>query len=113
MEQGYSLTAAAAKMGFCRNTIKNWADKHEEFLTALKRAKGLRLFKLETDLLEAKDGPTVTSRIFALKNACPDEWRDRQQIEHDTPVDSPLTILARQLAGTALRPREPEGTGGA
>ena len=34
---------------------------------------------LERTLLSADNGPTVTSRIFALKNAAPDEWRDKQE----------------------------------
>ena len=46
--------------------------------------------------------------FFALKNSAPEEWRDKHQVEHDTPLNSPLAVLAQQLAGTALRPREPE-----
>lgn len=50
-----------------------------EFLDSVKGGKGLRLFKLEGDLLLAPDGPTVTGRIFALKNADPAEWSDKRQ----------------------------------
>jgi hypothetical protein len=106
MEQGYSLTAAAARMGFARQTIYNWADQHPEFLDSVNLAKGLRTFKLESDLLAAESGPTVTSRIFALKNAAPDEWREKQSVEHGVSPESPLARLAKELAGTALRPRE-------
>lgn len=82
MEQGFSLTAAAAKIGHHRDTIYEWAKKHPEFSDAIKLARGLRVFKLEADLLSAKDGPNVTSRIFALKNADATEWRDKHDVEH-------------------------------
>jgi hypothetical protein len=77
---------------------------------SLKHAMGLRVFKLETDLLAAPDGPTVTLRIFALKNAAPDEWKDKHDIEHQTPPDDPIRLFAQQLMGTAFRPRLPEPT---
>jgi transposase-like protein len=83
MRQGYSITAAAAQLGFHRDTIYEWASVHPEFSDALKQGRGLRVFKLETDLLSAPDGPTVTARIFALKNAAPDEWRDRHEVKAD------------------------------
>jgi hypothetical protein len=86
------------------------ADKDPEFSDSLKHAMGLRVFKLETDLLAAPDGPTVTSRIFALKNAAPDEWKDKHDIEHNEAADSPLRLLAEQISGIAIRPRLPEPT---
>ena len=82
MGQGYSLTAAAASLNLHRDTIYGWKEKHPEISDIIKMGHGKRAFKLETDLLSAKDGPTVTSRIFALKNAAPDEWRDRVVNEH-------------------------------
>lgn len=85
MALGYSMTAAASQMDVHKDTLTNWAKEHPEFFNALKRAKAKRLFKLETDLLEAKSAPQVTSRIFALKNADPDEWRDKVDHEHAGP----------------------------
>ena len=82
MSQGYSLTAAAALTGFHRQRAYEWEKKYPEFADAIRLAKGLRVAKLETDLLAAKDGPNVTSRIFALKNADALEWRDKQELEH-------------------------------
>lgn len=80
-KQGFSLTAFAGMIGVCRDTISEWAKVHEEFSAAVKRHAGARTHKLESDLLAAPDGPTVTSRIFALKNAAPDEWRDRRELD--------------------------------
>lgn len=31
-------------------------------------------------MLTAENGPQVTSRIFALKNADPEEWRDKTEV---------------------------------
>lgn len=84
MEAGFSKSATAGSLGVCKATFDNWCKEHPEFLCAVKEGEMLRTLKLETDLLSAPDGPTVTSRIFALKNAAPDEWRDRKEIDHTT-----------------------------
>jgi len=80
MRQGFSKTAAAGAIGVDRDTFLNWAREHPDFFGAVKRGEAARTHKLETDLLLAPDGPNVTSRIFALKNAAPEEWREKQVI---------------------------------
>jgi hypothetical protein len=81
MKKGYSRTAACAAIGIHPDTARVWAqdETKPEFSGAVKMGAAHRAHKLETDLLAAPDGPTVTSRIFALKNACPDEWKDKQE----------------------------------
>lgn len=81
MAEGLSLTAAAAELGYHRQRIYEWADTHQELADALKLAKGKRVLKLERDLLALKEGPAVTARIFALKNADPAEWREK--VDHE------------------------------
>lgn len=81
MALGYSKMAAAGNVGVCYNTLKAWMEEHPEFLTAVKRGEAKRTQILEMGLLTAETGPQVTSRIFALKNAAPDEWRDKQHTE--------------------------------
>ena len=81
MRLGYSKTAAAGAIGVDRDTFLNWAKEHPDFFGAVKRGEAARTHKLETDLLLAPDGPNVTSRIFALKNAAPEEWKDKQTLE--------------------------------
>jgi hypothetical protein len=97
MAEGLSITAAAAELGFHRDTIYDWAEKYPIFSDALKRARGKRVLKLERDLLGAADGPTVTSRIFALKNADPGEWRDKHEVSHG--VTPELSTLLSSLDG--------------
>ena len=98
MRSGFSKMAAAGRLGVCYDTLKNWMGEHPEFFAAVKRGEAARTEKLETDLLSAETGPQVTSRIFALKNAAPDEWRDKQHTEHSTPPGRPLQIEAAPAA---------------
>lgn len=81
MASGLSLTAAAASLGFHRDTIYDWAKKNPIFSDALKLARGKRVLHLEKELLDAAEGPRVTARIFALKNADPTEWREK--VDHE------------------------------
>lgn len=92
MGQGFSKTALAGHLKVSRQTLLNWCDAHPEFLGAVKEGEAMRTAKLEHDLLSAPDGPTVISRIFALKNAAPDEWRDRREVENTGKNGGPLVI---------------------
>ncbi len=92
MAQGFSKTATAGKLGVCVNTLKGWTKDNPEFLTAIKDGEAARTAFLEETLLAAPDGPTVTSRIFALKNAAPDEWRDKREHEHTGKDGANLTF---------------------
>ncbi len=84
MATGLSLTAFAGGIGVSRETVNNWQHEHPEFLDAVKAAKAARTRALEMQMLSFENGPAVTARIFALKNADPDEWREKQHIEHST-----------------------------
>lgn len=79
MGKGFSKTAFAGHIGVCRQTILNWTSQHPEFLGAVKRAEAARVTFLEERLINGDTGPRVTSHIFALKNADPDEWRDKRE----------------------------------
>lgn len=95
MGQGFSLTAAAAELGISRETAYAWEREIPEFSDAVKLARGKRTLKLERDLLSASDGPTVTSRIFALKNACADEWREKVTQEQTGANGGPIEMVNR------------------
>lgn len=66
MAEGLSLTAAAAEIGFHRDTVYDWEKKYPEFSDNIKLARGKRQLFLERRLLTANEGPKVTSTIFAL-----------------------------------------------
>ena len=115
MAAGYSKMVAAGNIGVCYNTLKAWMVDHPEFLTAVKRGEAKRAAKLEQDLLEAETGPKVTSRIFALKNAAPDEWRDKVvsevvgkddgPVKHEVTSDPAFARIADRLTAIEQRSR--------
>jgi hypothetical protein len=102
MAMGYSLTATAGIMGFNRATFSDWIEKFPDFAASVKNAQCLRAFKLETDLLNACDGPTVTSRIFALKNAAAEE----DDLNSQDDASTPLSRLYDAICGSKFQPVE-------
>jgi hypothetical protein len=94
-----SLTAFAGGIGVARSTINEWINNHPEFSEAVKQHQAARTRYLEESMLSAEQGPRVTARIFALKNAAPDEWKDKTEVQHT--VDEALAarlLAARQRA---------------
>ncbi len=82
MATGLSLAASAAELGFHRQRVYEWMDRHPEFADTVKLAQVKRQLFLERRLLSAEAGPVVTSTSFALKNAGPEDWRDKREVEH-------------------------------
>jgi len=97
METGLSLTAAAAENDVHRQRVYEWAERYPEFADAVKIGMAKRQAWLEKRLLSADTSPVVTSSIFALKNAGPADWRDKQEIEHG--VSTEVSELLGQLNG--------------
>ncbi|MHC5307523.1 hypothetical protein [Bartonella sp. LJL80] len=82
MSTGLSLAAAAAEIGIHRQRVYEWVDRHPEFADTVKLAQVKRQAFLEKRLLnDAATGPVVTSTIFALKNAGPEDWRDKRELD--------------------------------
>lgn len=94
-EEGLSLTAFAGIIGVSRDTVNEWTRQHDEFSDAVKIHRAKRVSYLERTLLSSEQGPRVTARIFALKNADPENWSDTQRIEHSGSVAVDHTIAAR------------------
>lgn len=81
MGRGLSLTAFAGEIEVARSTINVWMAEHPEFSEAVKVGTAKRVLYLEKRLIDGDTGPRVTSHIFALKNADPEEWRDKREHE--------------------------------
>lgn len=81
MGQGLSLTAFCGMVGISRQTANVWKEKHPEFAEAVQIGQAMRTLYLEKGLLETENGPKVQARVFALKNASPEEWRDIRSTE--------------------------------
>jgi transcriptional regulator with XRE-family HTH domain len=79
MAKGFSLTAFAGEIGVARETIYAWENNHTEFGDAVKRARAVRVLYWEKRLIKAERAE-ATPIIFALKNACADEWRQTPDV---------------------------------
>ncbi len=96
MAKGFSLTAFAGHIRVARETIYEWARVHPEFSDAVKVAMGCRVEVLEEGLLDTSmPSPQITARIFALKNASPQDWRDRH--EHTGPDGGPIQVTVAKF----------------
>lgn len=95
---GYSLTAYAGSLRVARDTIYEWAQEHQEFSDAVKKARAARIMSLEAGLMSSGvAGRNPTAYIFALKNASPEEWRDVQKQEISGPGDGPIRMQSVPL----------------
>lgn len=115
MAKGFTVTAFAGKIGVSRDTIYAWAKEYPEFSDTLKRARAKQVLYWEQRLHKAgnKKGD-ATPVIFALKNACPDEWRDVQRLEHGGRGNEPIQVehmSAEELRADLVRRGElgPDG----
>jgi hypothetical protein len=106
MGKGRSLTAFAGEIKVSIDAVQDWIATQPDFSLAVKRAQAQRVNALEERLLSANNGGTAATSIFALKNACPAEWREvrYENIEHTVNLDG---ISDEQLAAIALGRQAP------
>ncbi|GGD05241.1 helix-turn-helix domain-containing protein [Enterococcus wangshanyuanii] len=98
----------AEKIGISRSTLSKWKNDHSDISDTLKRGKEVIDRQVENALLKRALGyeytevtkeltdagmqttkkvtkqvaPDTTAQIFWLKNRKPNEWRDKQDINH-------------------------------
>lgn len=81
-KDGSSLTSFAAAIDVCRDTLTQWAETHEEFSLAVKRAKAQCAAWWEktarSNAMGAGNG-NATLCIFGLKNMAPEDWREKNE----------------------------------
>jgi hypothetical protein len=103
--RGLSLTAFAGEIGVSRDTISEWMKVHESFSVACKASLAKRALFLETGMLkDDATGPMVTARRFALVNAAPDEWREKQALEHTGKNGGPIEHAVSKIEHTIVDP---------
>jgi len=125
---GLSDEQIAKNIGISTSTLYEWKKKYSEFSEALKKGKEVIDRQVENALLKRALGyeyeevkqiiekddngkdrkriekiikhvaPDVTAQIFWLKNRKPQEWRDKQQIEHsgDMNINNPFKNLTTE-----------------
>lgn len=106
----------AKKLGIGRSTLTRWKHDYPQFAEALRKGKEVIDREVENSLLKAALGyeyeeqavtnkgevvtirkyqhPNTTAMIFWLKNRKPQEWRDKQQVEHTGKDDGPIQFVA-------------------
>lgn len=84
MSDGASMTSFAAEIGVARSTINEWGEKNPEFSEAINIAKAKCASWWERVARSAAVGGESTPAIviFGLKNMSPEDWRDKQEIDH-------------------------------
>ncbi len=103
----------ANNMGIARGTLYDWKNKYSDINDALKRGKEVVDILVENALLKkalgyryleetnTKEGIVTlekvahgdtTAQIFWLKNRKPNEWRDKQLLEHSGNISNEVVI---------------------
>ena len=84
MAEGASATSFAASIGVARATITEWANEHPEFSVAVMRGKTVCAAWWEkiARINAATGSGNATLTVFGLKNMAPDDWHDKQEVEH-------------------------------
>lgn len=86
MAEGASLTSFAAEIDVSRDTLTEWASKHEEFSLAVRRGKAKCAAwweKQGREIAQKGGGPGAgTLVMFGLKNMGKDDWSDSSQVDH-------------------------------
>lgn len=107
--EGKSLVSFAASVGVCQQTLGNWRNRFPEFDNACEEAKVACAAWWEEKARTAGDGgnPAKADRLimFMLKNHAPDQYKDRQEVEHTGMVE-----FASRLANARQRLQTIEGS---
>jgi hypothetical protein len=123
--EGYSITGFAGSIGVARATIRDWADAHPAFAAAVKSAKAAAALWWEQrgrEVCETGGRPGAATMImFNLKNLAPEDYADRQSLEHSGPEGGPVEtrdvsareLVASRIAGLAARAHPDRDPGGA
>jgi transposase-like protein len=104
------------KLGIGSATLTKWKREYPEFMEALRKGREVIDREVENALLRNALGyeyteetvtnkgdvvsiqkyqhPNTTAQIFWLKNRKPQEWRDKQQVEHTGKDDGPIQFIA-------------------
>ncbi|MDU0429199.1 helix-turn-helix domain-containing protein [Staphylococcus chromogenes] len=111
---GLTMDQIAYNMGITKPTLYKWQKKNNNLVNALKVGRDSTDRQVENALFKnaigfhyteeqlTDDGevvevqkyskPNTTAQIFWLKNRKPDEWREKQNVEHEGTVNQNMNI---------------------
>lgn len=132
-ERGATNADLAVHFGVALSTIWVWQTTHQEFFESCKLGKEVADERVKQSFFMRATGydyhaekimsyegqviragymehvpPDTAAARFWLVNRCPDEFKEKQHLEHGGSEDNPIRILAEQISGNAIRPRLPE-----
>jgi hypothetical protein len=93
MGEGFSLTAFAGAINASRQMLNAWIAHHPAFAAAVERGRAARTRALETQFLTAGTGAKVAAHVFALRNAAPEDWRERPDAEGAKGVNATIVVV--------------------
>jgi hypothetical protein len=133
--KGATIAELAAAFDVAISTIWLWKTSHPEFFESCRLGLEAATDRVERSMFERAVGYThestkifmpagATKPVYApylehvppdpragefwLTNRAPDRWKHKQSTEHNEAEDSPIRLFAKQVMGTAIRPRLPE-----
>ena len=105
--EGASKAEMAYALGVARSTFDLWEQQHPEFSEAVKTAVDLAQGWWESQGRKAVFGGVpnfnATAFIFTMKNRFPSDWRDKQEVDHQS-SDGSMTPTVIELV--ALGPND-------
>lgn len=103
--QGLTSGQIARCLGVSWSTIDRRRKENAEIEEAIKKGEALGVEKISNALMtSARDG-NVTAQIFYLKNRAPDQWADRQEVNHNLDLAGILSNANSRILD--VRPDEP------
>jgi hypothetical protein len=130
---GATTADLAEAFGVAPSTICLWQTTQQEFSESIRLGKSVPDDRVERSLYERAVGyaydavkvmqykgraitvqyreylpPDTAACRFWLINRRKEQWADTHKLTHDAEAGSPLAALARELAGTSMRPKEDE-----
>jgi hypothetical protein len=90
--QGKSLVQISVSLGVVRQTVRNWADEHPEFLAALTRAREESQAWWENMGQEGLVMQGFNASLWGKNVSCrfPDDWTDKTKQELSGPDGGPI-----------------------
>lgn len=90
--EGKSLVQIAVSLGVVRQTIRNWADEHPEFLAALTRAREESQAWWEDQGQAGLAAQGFNASLWGKNVSCrfPDDWTDKSKQEVSGPNGGPI-----------------------
>lgn len=86
--KGNTYTAICDSLGISERSLYTHKRKSAQFAQAIKKGRGRAVSIIECDLFnDARMPGNTTAKIYFLKNRCPDEWKDKHEVEATVDVD--------------------------